>query len=218
MRTEVACHEELMLATVGKKRKASLENVLVESFVLTQAIAWESFVHDLVLAYIEDDSSKFCDDLKKRMDSLLRERFGPSATRVFKYQKPRPSQLPSLADPKGWNITAKNSDDFASLANRLLPAATALKFSLARPDRTFLDFFLSMRNYLSHLSDGARSQLRTAHSRLDVVSGTQPSPNLAIAGDLQNVAIFLKSRPPGQTDSRAISICNRVTSIAAQLA
>ena len=128
----LSLNDELLLAVVKHPKKKSLENMLVEQCVLGVTVLWEGFIHDLIVAYIEqkpDDCVRFHKD---RVTQSIREKNQIFLTWIT-INVPAvlsKTDIESMVDPKGWNITAESSAALSKLTNQILPGAAARKFSL----------------------------------------------------------------------------------------
>lgn len=150
-----AHHSELLLAVYGKRRQLSLETRLIEQFVMSIAVLWESFINDLIIAYVIEHPESCLRNIQERINQSISEKFGSLAAkkiRFIKLKKLSRAQALALIDPKGMNITAKTADNLSARANALLIASDARKFSLNAEDRVLIDLLLSIRNYLDHKS------------------------------------------------------------------
>jgi|ERR1019366_2341018 hypothetical protein len=213
--TAFSLYDELVLAVHQKTKQKSLESLLAEQFVLGLAVLWEAFIHDLIVAYIEDRSDvciRFHRDKVTQSIEAKNKAFSkwvvievpPSLTR---------EQIELMLDPEGWNITADSAETLAKRANQLLSAPHAIKFSLADSDRKFVDLLIAIRNYLSHRSSGSLVIMKQRIKELQKVDATSP-----LNGTVTTVGAYLKARPAGVGLSRANIIGNNLGAVAAKLA
>ena len=184
-------HDELVLALFGKKRQASLETVLVEQFVLSTTVTWESFLNDLFVAYIEMKPKICLDSLEKRIEDSIKTKFGKTVARLIKFNRPTeltPSKIAALVDPDGRNLSLSSASKIASRANEMLASEFARRFALDEADGAFVDFSVALRNYLGHESKKARTSLSEAHVRLS------DQKNEAFLAPISNLGKFLKEK------------------------
>ncbi len=206
----IAHHSELKLAIHNKRNETTLEKELVTQFVLQASVFWESFQNDLLLAYIEMSPSKALGSLEQRVKQSVEGKFGKSTRRAFTFTRPgSPTRkiLTSMLDHRGWNISATNSDKLASKANDLLASRFAKKFSLDSENSEFYDYAISLRNFLSHYSSGARVELQNRTNSL-----SEPA-NMPLKAQLGNIGNYLKV-DGGAGVSRAEFVVSRFKNIA----
>lgn len=212
--TALALYDELVLAVHLKKRQSSLETMLAEQCVLGLAIQWESFIHDLLVSYIAENPDACIRSHRDRMTQSIESK-NRAFTKWIKISIPNSlsrSQIESLLDPKGWNVTADSAERLAQKANQYLAASSAIKFSLAAPDRAFVDFLIAMRNYLSHRSAGALTILKARIQEIHQIDSASP-----LDGRITSVGAYLKATVPGMAVSRATLIGHNLRALAAKL-
>ncbi|MFQ5596697.1 MAG: hypothetical protein ACE5GK_01465 [Nitrospiria bacterium] len=209
----ISNHGELKLAIHNKRNEAVLENELVVQFVLQAAVLWESFQNDIILAYIEKSPSKALTSLEERIKQSVEDKFGKSCRRAITFSRPgnlTRTVLASLLDQKGWNISVKDAERLSTNANTLLASRFAKKFSLDRDDSEFYDYAISLRNYLSHYSSDAKSELKKKIGAL-----CEPT-NAPLKAQLRTIEGYLKAHG-GTATTRAVFVVERMKQIAAKL-
>lgn len=202
-----------MLAVHNKKNERALKTMLVEQFVMLSVVLWESFLNDLFLAYALENSNAAIGSLERRILQSVDGKFGPHAASCVQFSVKKPitkQRLVSLLDPKNWNITVASAQELASKANDLLHAKFAKTFSLAKTDSQFLDFVVTLRNFLSHRSKGSRAIMNEALSRLT------EAENQFLHGGTQNIGSYLKFIGP-DGKSRAVAFATRLVALAVKL-
>ncbi|MCU7919555.1 MAG: hypothetical protein KZQ95_14540 [Candidatus Thiodiazotropha sp. (ex Epidulcina cf. delphinae)] len=208
--TSLDNHRELVLALFGKRRKASLETVLVEQLVLSTTVAWEAFVSDLFVAYIAMKPKTYLDSLEKRINESITAKFGKSVARLTRFERQlslSPNKIAILVDPGGWNISLSSADKLASKANNMLHATFAKKFSLDADDGAFIDFAVALRNFLGHRSAMSRRSLTEAHKKLGL------GKNTPFNGPISNLGTYLKEKDATKK-SRALLYAKRLIKVA----
>ena len=159
------------------------------------------------------DSTKAIHSLQDRILKSTKDRFGSDAAKSIRFSIEKTlskARIAGLLDPKGWNFSEKNAESLSKRANELLAAQFAKKFALTAEDMTFLDFLISLRNYLAHRSAASRTALKTATTQLEGES------NAALRGTVSNVGSYLKKKSSsGKT--RAVVIVGRLVEIAEKL-
>ncbi len=177
------------------------------------AVQWESFLNDLIVAYVLMQPATALTSLQKRIDQSIAGKFGERAARCvsFDVEKPTTRQhVVGLLDPKDWNITVASANELSAKANEFLAARFAKRFSLGKADAEFIDFSVALRNYLGHLSDGSRTVLKT---KIDAFSETT---NTAFKATLGNVGVYLKTKDASGI-TRAVSFALRLIEISTKL-
>jgi hypothetical protein len=162
--------DELILAVHEKRRQASLETMIAEQTTLLVGVLWEAFVSDLLIAYVVKDPASCLKSFSERFRKSIssNDKFS-GASRWITMKLPSSishEQVERLLDPKGWNLGAASAQGLSELANQHLNAIDAKKFSLEADDRDFVDYLVSLRNYLSHRSSASRIKLASSASAL----------------------------------------------------
>lgn len=206
-------HNELKLAIHNKKNEASLESELVTRFILSVSVLWQSFIHDLFIAYISMDKSRAMASIKNRVSQSIQDRFGIAVSKNTYFKTPkRPSRtkIIELLDPKGWNISVTNSVQLSERANELLASRYAIKFSLDSANSEFYDYMVSLRNFLSHDSEGARKKFIRA------INGLNEHANTPLKSRLNKIGPYLKAFI-NNNDTRAVFIIQRLRDLSNNL-
>lgn len=207
-------YEELSLALNQKRREASLQALIAEQCVMSQAVFWESFIHELILSHLCDKPETYLSDLKKRVSQSVAGKF-PAASRWVRVRFPGQlsrGRLLALVDPKGWNITASTAEELRIIANQMLPGAQAIKFSFDADDRSFIDLLVALRNYLGHRSSGSMRILRERIAALDGAG-----KNSHLCGAIIQVGTYLKTQPAPGVGRRVAVIAGRLVDISNSL-
>jgi hypothetical protein len=207
-------YNELKLAIHNKKNEASLQNELVVQLSLSISVQWESFIHDLIVAYVLSDSTRALESLEERVRQSIQGKFGAVTVKCFKFCKPtglNREKIQELYDPKGWNITAQNASDLAKRANELLVGRYAKRFALDAGNAEFYDYVVALRNYLSHRSAGARATLKKT------IDGLSEAKNLPLRTNIGKTDFYLKSPATPEQISRVEYIATRLKEIASLL-
>jgi hypothetical protein len=205
---------ELLLAVHNKKNQATLENLLVEQFVLSLGVAWESFIHDILLAYVTMEPARYLVSLRNRIRKSVEDRYGWDAMKAVVFKFPdliTRARAAALIDPKQWNITAGSGHELAKRANELLSATHAIKFSLDVNDAAFVDYLIALRNFLGHYSAGSRERLK------ETISALNAGVNAPLFASLRQIGPYLKARH-ADGNTRAAFIAARMLEIAEKLA
>jgi hypothetical protein len=207
-------HDQLLLAIAGHAQKKSLETMLVEQCVLGVTVLWEDFIHDVIVAYIEQRPDECVRFHKDRVTQSIKEKNQIFLTWMT-INVPAvltKADIELMVDPKGWNITAESAAVLTKLTNQILPGAIARKFALNEPDGKFFDFAVSIRNYLSHRSAGSLAILKTKLT--DFQTADRASP---LRGKLTDVGPYLTRQLKRAPGSRAKVIGLNLSILAGKL-
>ena len=206
-------YDELVLAVHNKRNQQSLETLLAEQLVMSVAVAWEAFLTDLIITYLTLDANKGVKSLKDRIVSSVKDRYGTDAARILRFSVPKSlskARVAGLVDPKGWNFSLATADSLSQKANDLLAGHYAKRFTLEADDSHFLDFLVSIRNYLGHRSDASRTALK------DAISALGAGANASLNGALKDIGTYLKTKDESGKP-RAVIVANRLIQIAGKL-
>ena len=207
--------DALVAAVAGQPRRLTMERLLAEQCVLTIAVRWEAFIHDLIIAYIETSPNTCVAFYKSKVEQSVEAKHKGFAAWIT-VTVPTPltrAKIEEMLDPEGRNVSAESASTLTKKANELLAAAYARKFSFTAADGGFLDFMIAVRNYLSHRSSGSMKILR---KRLTEMSATDPGSSLN--GTIKkSVAIYLNARPPAAAHCRAKLIGRTASALAGKL-
>lgn len=210
----VSHYRELKLAIHNKKNEASLQSELAIQLALSISVQWESFIHDLIIAYVLTDPTPAFESLERKARKSIQDKFGNTTEKCFEFCKPTGltrEKIQEFLDPKGWNITASSASALASRANELLASNYARRFSLSQDDAELFDFVVALRNYLSHKSEGARKTFKNNLSSLSAAG------NISLKAVLGRTNFYLKSNVAPVNLSRVEYIAERLKKIAAIL-
>lgn len=207
-------HDQLLLAITGHAQRQSLETTIVEQLVLGVTVLWEGFIHDVIVAYIEQRPSECVRFHQDRLTRSIKEKnqIFLSWMTINVPAVLTKADIELMVDPKGWNITAESAAVLAKLTNQIMTGATARKFALNEPDGKFFDLVISIRNYLSHRSAGSLAKLKTNLEDYQQVDKTSP-----LRGKLTDLGTYLKRHLKGTPGSRAKVIGLNLSALAAKL-
>ncbi len=209
----LASYDGLIAAVAGRPRRIPMGRMVSEQCVLNVAVRWEAFIHDLIIAYIENSPSTCVNFHKQKvLQSVEDKHQGFSAW--ITVTPPSPFTRPlieAMLDPKGRNVSVDSAATLAKKANNLLAAVHAKKFSLSAIDGAYLNFSIAMRNYLSHRSRGSKTILNDMHAVLVAADATTSMASS------RSVPIFLNQTPAGAASSRAKLIGQGLSVLATKL-
>lgn len=151
-----------------KERDTS--QLATQSF-LALFVAFERFVSDLVLAYLNRDFSVYQAALHSRVSSSLRERFGTGVQGLValkSYAHIPMSDLEGIVDPTGWNLTFASVEKLKAFAGTSLAAAHAARVnSISASEARLIDTARAVRNFIAHQSAGSKQLMNDALSTVE---------------------------------------------------
>lgn len=172
----------------------SQHTFLVENTLLAAAVQWEGFVSDLLVAYINRDSSRFAvhlsDALREGLtakQSAIYDRF--ASLSVPKHLKK--ADIEGLADVYGNNITFSNFAALEDKAKSWLVKADADRFRNRTPlQKAVVNALIAVRNHIAHRSDRSLLAMNEA-----MRSGAlQPTGLRRGQNKVHHVGTYLKAR------------------------
>jgi len=191
--------EALLRRTPHEKRDLS---VLSETTLHSVYVAFEVFLSDLMLAYINRDFSVYQANLKSRIESSINAKFGSGAAArtTFGVSKHINIQdLENLIDPTGWNMTFKDVDELKTkFADWVSPAHGAGVSALGPSDTRLIDTVRAIRNFVAHGSPGSK---RIMNDKLSTVAVGPACPNDPLCRgqhEIDDVGAYLKAYSFGQ--------------------
>jgi hypothetical protein len=181
---------------------------LAEYSLLAAAVAWEGFISDIFIAYINSDSARFKQHLEDSFHEHLKKH--DKANTVFlSYGKLEfPSHLSkadvqSLANSSGSNITFSSFALLEARAKIWLVKQHAYKFErLTLPQKAVVNAVIALRNHIAHRSKKSLDAMNEALAAGALyTTGIKRQDN-----KFHNVGAWLKARPVGGNESRLIRI------------
>lgn len=139
------------------------KNRLVSQTYMSAATAWECFLSDIVIAYIEDSPETFFEHLKRSYEGgrvgkqkLIQEKY---ATLSFP-QSISSDEIIELVDSEKRNITFSNAKDLNEKIRNWVSDDYLKKFNeITKEDKAIVNLIISLRNYIVHQSAGSFSKL-----------------------------------------------------------
>ena len=193
--------DRLSNALKGSAHEKRDLTTLAEVTLHSVYVAFECFLSDLLLAYINRDPSQYQTNLEGRMRSSIQSKFGAWAENRMGFVAKKhvtADEIEAALDPDSYNLTFK---DTATLKQRCTewvaqPYRNSI-VGLSDADCRLIDTVHAVRNFIAHRSQNAKT---TMNDRLrTVVTGPFcPNQNLARgAHDIHDVGSFLKSKVGG---------------------
>lgn len=194
------------------------KTLLAEATFMSSAVAWEGFLSDLVVAYINRDSSQFADHLKRSLEAALAGKQRLILDRHCTVSMPRHmtrADILELLDASGSNITFQGVGDLKDMTRVWLVAAHHAKFdALTGPQAAMIAAWVAIRNHVAHRSTVSLERVNAclAASALHG-TGLQRDQN-----KVRQVGAHLKARAPGQNGAtRLLTYTTNMKAIAAAL-
>jgi len=193
------------------------QSILTEHSLLAVAVAWEGFVSDLFIAYINRDATRFKEHLKNSFETTVLAVSTPK--RVYENYVSlnfpihiKKAEIHALADGIGNNITFPNFESLESKASTWLVGAHASKFAgLSSHRKAVVDSLISLRNHIAHRSQRSLDAMNdTLAKGVLYPTGLQRGAN-----KFHNVGAWLKANPVGRTENRFAIIMTYLSDIAA---
>lgn len=193
------------------------QSILTEHSLLAAAVAWEGFVSDLFIAYINGDATRFKLHLKDSFDTHIKAQDKPN--RVFqrfgKLQLPdhlTKADVQSLANSTGSNITFPNFEELEKRASIWLVKAHSDKFkNLSKPQKALVNAVIGLRNHVAHRSQRSLDTMNDLLAKGALVPiGIQRRGN-----KFHNVGAWLKATPARKNESRIETIIGVLMAIGA---
>ena len=193
------------------------KSTLTERSLLAAAVAWEGFVSDMFIAFINRDATRFKQHLTDSFNTHLKESSTPE--KVFaKYGSITfPAHLSKadvleLADSLGNNITFSNFVQLEKKAETWLAATHASRFTtLSSQRKSVVNAIIALRNHIAHRSD------RSLNAMNDLLNKGALTPTGIKRGNnkFHNVGAWLKAVPIGRQQTRFAIIMQILDDIAA---
>jgi hypothetical protein len=194
-------YQRLSAALNKKSHELSDRSTLAEQTLVNAATAFEGFLSDIFIAFLNRDSSKYQDEIFNRIKLSVREKYGEwHAQRMSfaKVQHVNAADVKDLLDPTGWNITFKSAEVLKTKAGEWLAASVAKRVkALTEHDERVIDTTKAIRDFIAHRSESAK---RRMNETLDDVGKGPPNRNLGRgAHQIHKAGSFLKAEFGGST-------------------
>ncbi|QXP88396.1 hypothetical protein [Methylococcus capsulatus] len=153
--------DRLESAIRGKPHQKRDLTTLAEVTLHSIYVAFECFLSDLLIAYINRDPSQYQKNLEARIRGSVQSKFGKWASGRMSFAAKKHVKLDELEealDPDNYNLTFK---DVAALRQRwdewvALPHRNGV-MNLGEADSRLIDTVHAIRNFIAHRSPNAKS-------------------------------------------------------------
>jgi hypothetical protein len=192
-------------------------SVLSETTLLAMYVAFERFLSDLFLAYMNRDFSQYQANLESRVTASASERYGSwaaSRLSLSRVKHIRLDELEALLDPDSRNLTFKSANILKQRASDWIAAPYSNGIAnITAADVRLIDTVHAIRDFIAHQSPSAK---RAMNDALGLVDGGANCPNNHLgrgAHDVHDIGAFLKSVVAN--NRRVTRYANRLADIAA---
>lgn len=177
-------------------------STLCEQVFLLSSVAFEVALSDIYLAHLNKDSSIFFSQKENEIKQKISNSFGPWYSDNISMQKPKHLNAKSLldaVDPRGYNITFKDSTEMINNAKKSLHSTHSQRYArITSNQKKFINCVRSVRNRIAHSSN---SSLESMTNSLHELSPQGPYAMLyrPKSRKVQNVGTYLRNLGSGKT-------------------
>ncbi len=204
-------------ALQGAEREKSDISQLASTTFLALYVAFEKFQSDLFLAYLNRDFSQYQSDLGAEISSSVRKKHGSWAENRISFTSVKHikvSDLESIVDPTGWNLTFQSTSVMKEKANQWLAQSYAMRIKgLSDHDARLIDTAKSIRDFIAHGSESSKERMN--HELSKVAKGSHNQFLGRGPQKIHNIGAFLKAIFDGK--SRIGAYSDRLRDIAKRM-
>jgi hypothetical protein len=182
-------------AIAGTTTRQKDISLLAEQSFVTAAVAFESFLSDLFVAFINRNPSKLQTEYESRIKESVKTKYGQWHSSQVKFVGVKHlsvDQISEIMDKDSRNITFSSAATMKAEASAWLPKDFANLFKkLSTHDEAAIDCVKAVRDFIAHRSDSAKDRMNDELKRV----GTVP-PNKDLGRGAQKVhyiGSFLKA-------------------------
>lgn len=208
----VSYYDTAFAAVTGDKDRT----LLVEHTFLAAAVLWEGYVSDLLIAYINRDTTRFRQHLKDAFEAGMTTKQKTIYTNYASLSVPvhlKKADIIELVDAGGNNITFGHYGELTEAANRWLVAASAGRITgRTAGQKASVNAWITIRNHIAHRSERSARAMNVALAKGEL-HGTglgRVGPNA-----VNHIGSFLKSTPVGMQMPRVRLYLDAMSAIAA---
>lgn len=192
----------------------SQRSFLVENSLLAAAVQWEGFISDLLVAYINRDSTRFAVHLKDALEQDLTEKQKTLFQRYSKFSIPAhlsKTDIEGLVDGRGNNVTFSNFSALVDQSKRWLIEADAARFAgRTAKEKGIVNALIAVRNHLAHQSERS---LRAMNDAL-AAGALHPTGLKRGQNNVHHVGAYLKARVTAGNVTRLQVFLTELSSVA----
>lgn len=188
-------------AIAGMTSSSQDMNRLSETSFLSLYVAFEGFLSDLILAYLNRDSTVFRKDLKSRLVTSAESKFGPVVSAAIRLPLGKHlslNTLVALTDREAQNISLPSCKALKDKAAQWLAAPHRTRIaSLSPEDERLIDTARAIRHFIAHRSTASKQEMAAQLASISAPSG---NPHLGRGTNtVHNVGAYLKAAMAGST-------------------
>lgn len=153
-------------ATITSLPLASQRTFLTENALLAAAVLWEGFISDLLVAYINRDSTRFATHIKDAMKSGLSDKQAIIFSRYGQLNIPShlaKAEIEEIVDGNGNNINFSHFGALVDQAKSWLAQVDADRFkNRTARQKAVVNALIAVRNQLAHRSERSHLAMNNA--------------------------------------------------------
>lgn len=172
-------YQRIRSATAGTETELKDIGLLSEQSFVTAAVAFESFLSDLFVAFINRDSSKLQSEYEARIKASVKDKFSQWHAEQLRFASAKHlsvERILEIMDKDGRNITFSSAAKLKADAGAWLHKDHADLFkNLKTHDESVVDCVKAVRDFIAHRSDSAKNRM---NEELSMVGTVAPNENL----------------------------------------
>lgn len=149
--------------TLQKLETLDDKSRLVSQTYMSAATAWECFLNDIVIAYIEIDPEVFFEHLKRSYEGNRTKKQKLIQKKYSKINFPESinsEDIVELIDSEKRNITFSSASDLNEKVRKWISEDYFKKFSeITKEETAIINLIISLRNFIAHQSKGSFAKL-----------------------------------------------------------
>jgi hypothetical protein len=209
----LASFDRVVLGIAGISTEKKDVSTLATNSFLALYVAFERFVSDLFLAYLNRDFSRYQALLVHRLTTSIEDKFGDDVralVTIHTKKHVKLSELEGIVDPDGRNLTFHTVEKLKETATSWLITASANRIAtISNHEARLIETAKAIRDFIGHQSPSARERM---NGLLATVEQGHHNRYLGRgAKDVQNVGVYLKAVCAGQRRLHRYGDCLKFT-------
>jgi hypothetical protein len=155
--------DRVATAVTGTSTEKKDVSTLATNSFLALYVAFERFLSDLMLAYLNRDFSTYQRQLVTRVNKSIGDKFGQGVGSLVTVQTKKHikvAELEGIVDPDGWNLTFPSVDKLKETARDWLVTAPAARVgSIVAHEARLIETARVVRDFIAHQSPAAREKM-----------------------------------------------------------
>jgi len=190
--------DRVAAAIAGTQTEQSDLSLLAEQTFVSGAVAFESFISDLFVAFINRDSSKLQSEYESRIKESVKSKFAQWHADQLKFSSVKHlsvDQIIEIMDKDGRNITFPTAAKMkAETSAWLLKEYADLFKNLTVKDESVIDCMKAVRDFIAHRSESAKDRM---NDELQKIGNASRNENLGRGRrKVHYIGSFLKAEFP----------------------